>query len=283
MSSAMSADNILAAFTNLQPALPSLVGKGWEAIEKKFEAQMDWLQHSTNPKERERLASALVDIIAPYDQAQKRVQDEIQLQHMRVVLKDTIDKDLAGLAATLGLHRSVVEQSAELALRSMVAGPAEPGVSEDTLRLIKIKAGGIDGGRTVKFNNLHLDLGELIGLAGEVTMTGSAIVAQPHPIIIVAGVLLIIRALRKAMTVSLSEREASVFWGLIGAQIESFYPDRIAILKHTNAGRAKFGLSALDEDQVTAVLKKLQALKCVKISGQKPETWRIVENYEIEY
>jgi|LGOV01.1.fsa_nt_gb hypothetical protein len=284
MSSAMTPETILAALTSLEEELPPLVGlKSWKSIEKEFQAHMHRLQHSSDPVDREISASELVNIVAPYDDARERLREEIYLQHIRAVLRDTMEKELPPIAAAIGVDDKVITPSADVALQSMVTEPAKSGAPKDGVRLIKIKTCGIGGGKTIKIRNLHLDLGVLIDLGAGVTMTVSKIVGQPHPIIIVAGVLLTIRSLMKAMTVSLSEQEASVFWGLIGAQNASIRADKTAIRKHTNSERTQYGLSALNENQVTEALKRLQALKCVKVSVQKPETWRIVENYTIEY
>ena len=280
MSSVMNPDNILGAFAVLESELPLLTGKDWQAVEKKLRILKLQIRESKNPGERDRLASKIVDLILPYKLARNRFNEGICLQHIRSVLQDTLENDLPEFARTMGADKKTVKASADVALKLLAAESTSSGAG---VRLVKIKPGGIEGGKTIKTRNLHLELGVLIDLGAGATMTVSKIVGQPHPIIIIAGILLTIRALSKAMTFPISEREASVFWGLIQTQRVSACADKPAITTHTNNERTKYGLCALGENQVTDALKRLQALKCVELSEQKPDTWLIVENYEIEH
>jgi len=238
------------------------------------------IRESKNHEQRDRLASKIVDIILPYELARDRFNEEICLQHIRSVLKDTLENDLPEFARTMGADKKTVKASTDVALKLLATESTSSGAG---VRLVKIKPGGIDGGKTIKTRNLHLELGVLIDLGAGATMTVSKIVGQPHPIIIIAGILLTIRAVSKAMTFPISEREASVFWGLIQAQRASACADKPAIATHTNNERTKYGLCALGENQATDALKRLHALKCVELSEQKPDTWLIVEDYDIEH
>jgi len=276
----MNPDNILGAFAVLESELPLLTGKDWQTVEKKLRVLKLQIRESKNPEERDRLASKIVDIILPYELARDRFNEEIRLQHIRSVLKDTLKNDLPEFARTMGADKKTVKASTDVALKLLATESTSSGAG---VRLVKIKPGGVDGGKTIKTRNLHLDLAVLIDLGAGATMTVSKIVGQPHPIIILAGILLTIRALSKAITCSISEREASVFWGLIQAQRAGACIDKPAITTHTNNERTKYGLYQLGENQVTDALKKLRALKCVELSEQKPDTWLIVEDYEIKH
>jgi hypothetical protein len=280
MSSVMNPDNILGAFAVLESELPLLTGKDWQAVEKKLRILKLQIRESKYHEQRDRLVSKIVDLILPYKLARNRFNEEICLQHIRSVLQDTLKNDLPEFAKTMGADKKTVKASADVALKLLATESKSSGAG---VRLVKIKPGGVDGGKTIKTRNLHLDPAVLIDLGAGATMMVSKIVGQPHPIIILAGILLTIRALSKAITCSISEREASVFWGLIQAQRAGACVDKPAITKHTNNERTKYGLYQLSENQVTDALKKLRALKCVELSEQKPDTWLIVEDYEIKH
>jgi len=77
------------------------------------------------------------------------------------------------------LDNNVVEPSAAVVLKSIVVD-----LEESKVRLIKIKEGGTELGKSVKIRNFHLDLLSMTELIATTLIT----VADP----VVAGVLLII-------------------------------------------------------------------------------------------
>jgi len=195
MSSIMTPDNILAALDSLESELPSLTGnEAWETIKGDFDTLKLSLQDSNDPEERDRLTSELVDLLVPYRHARDRLKDEIRLQHIRGVLRDTMETDLPAFAANMGVDNKIVESSAAVVLRSIVINKDESGV-----RLIKIKEGSIEQGRSIKIRNFHLDLLSMTELIA------TSIVTAANPV--VAGVLFIIGSLTKipkAITIQLS-------------------------------------------------------------------------------
>lgn len=271
MSSIMTPDNILAALESLESQLPSLTGQeAWETIKDDFDTLKLSLRDSNDPEECDRLASELVDFLVPYKHARDRLKDEIQLQHIRGVLQDTMETDLPAFAAKIGVDNKIVKDSADVVLKSVVVDAEESGV-----RLIKIKEGGIEPGTSVKIRNFHLDL---------VSMTELIATYLENDDLVVAGVLLIISSLTKipkAITIQLSEQETSVFWGLVLARDADNSAEENLIEEYTNNERDKHGRLPLTNEGVKDALHRLEKIKSVERLEGKQDTWRIVEKYEI--
>jgi len=271
MSSIMTPDNILAALENLERQLPLLTGKeAWETIKNDFNTLKLSLQDSNDPEERDRLASELVDFLVPYKHARDRLKDEIYLQHIQGVLRDTMETDLLAFAAKMGVDQKIVESSAAVVLKSIVIDQDESGV-----RLITIKEGGILG-KSVKIRNFHLDLPSITELI--------ATSIDIDPDFVVAGVLFIINSLTKipkAITIQLSEQETSVFWGLVLARDADNSAEENLIAEYTNNERNKNGRLPLTNEGLRDALRMLEKLKSIELVEGKQDTWRIVEKYEI--
>lgn len=279
MSSTMTPDNIQAALESLESELPSLTGKdAWNTIKDEFHTLKRRLQESDDPEECDRLASELIDLLVPYEDARDRLKEETRLQHIRVVLQDTMETDLPAFAATMGMDNMIVEPSAAIVLKSMVVDP-----EESEVRLIKIKEGGIEGGKSIKIHNLHLNLRVMTELIASTTITGTTVITQPDPHIVVAGVLLIINSLTETVTIPLSEEETSVFWGLVLARDSDNSAEECLIVEYTNDERIKHGRQPLTNEGVRGALRRLEKLKSVEpLEGeQDTDIWRIVEKYEI--
>lgn len=275
----MTPDNIQAALESLESELPSLTGKdAWNTIKDEFHTLKRRLQESDDPEECDRLASELIDLLVPYEDARDRLKEETRLQHIRVVLQDTMETDLPAFAATMGMDNMIVEPSAAIVLKSMVVDP-----EESEVRLIKIKEGGIEGGKSIKIHNLHLNLRVMTELIASTTITGTTVITQPDPHIVVAGVLLIINSLTETVTIPLSEEETSVFWGLVLARDSDNSAEECLIVEYTNDERIKHGRQPLTNEGVRGALRRLEKLKSVEpLEGeQDTDIWRIVEKYEI--
>ena len=272
MSSIMTPENILAALESLKSQLPSLTGKeAWETIKDDFDTLKLSLQDSNDPKERDRLASELVDLMVPYEHARDRLKDEIRLQHIRGVLRDTMETDLPVFAAKMGVDQKIVESSAAVVLKSIVIDQ-----DESEVRLIKIKEGGIEPGKSVKIRNFHLDLLSITELI--------ATSMENDPDSVIAGVLLIISSLTKipkAITIQLSEQETSVFWGLVLARDADNSAEENLISEYTNNERKKNGRLPLTNEGLRDALRMLEKLKSIELVEGKQDTWRIVEKYKI--
>jgi len=275
----MTPENILAALDSLESELPALTGKeAWGAIKDDFHTLKQRLQKSCNFEKRDRLTSELIDLLVPYNDARDRLNEETRVQHIRAVLRETMETDLPAFAATMGVDNTIVEPSAAIVLESMVVDPEELEV-----RLIKIKEGGIEGGKSIKIQNLHLDLRVMTELVASSTITGTTVITQPDPHIVVAGVLLIINSLTETVTIQLSEEETSVFWGLVLARDRDNSAEECLIAEYTNDERIKHGRQPLTNEGVRDALRRLEKLKSVEpVEGeQDTDIWRIVEKYEI--
>jgi hypothetical protein len=275
MSSIMNPDNIQAALDSLESELSSLTGnEAWETIKDEFDTLKLELQDSNDPEKRDRLASELIDLLVPYERARDRLREEIRLQHIRAVLRDTIETDLPAFAAKMEMDSKIVEPSAAVILESIVVDLDQ---EESGVRLIKIKEGDTEPGKSVKIRNFHLDLLSMTELIA------TSIITAADPV--VAGVLLIIGSLTKvpkAITIQLSEQETSVFWGLVLARDADNAAEESLIAEYTNVEREKTGRLPLTNEGVRDALHRLEKLKSVELVGGKQDTWRIVEKYEIK-
>jgi len=274
MSSTMTPDNIQAALDSLKSELPSLTGKeAWETIKDDFHTLKCRMQESDDSEERDRLASELIDLLIPYERARDALKEETRLQHIRAVLRETIETDLPTFAAKMEMDSKIVEPSAAIVLKSIVVG-----LEESRIRLIKIKEGGIEQGKSVKIRNFHLDLLSMT----ELIAGASSIITVADPV--VAGVLLTIGILTKvprAITSQLSEQETSVFWGLVLARDADNAAEESLIAEYTNNERKKTGRLPFTNEGVRDALHRLEKLKSVELVEGKQDTWRIVEKYEI--
>jgi len=284
MSSIMTPGNILAALDSLEGEMPSLTDEdAWETIKDEFLTLRLRLRGSNDPEERDRLASELIDLLVPYEHARDALNEEIRLQHIRAVLRDTMETKLLAFAREMDLDEKMVEPSAAVALESIMAEPEDSVVSEAGVRFIKIKEGGKGAGKTIKIRNFRLNLIMIGELAASITMTADKMIHHPDPQIVVAGVLLIIRSLTGAITIRLSEQETSVFWGFVLARDKDNKAEEGLITKYTNKEREKIGLQPLTNEQVKNILYRLKALKSVELVEGEQDIWRIVEKYKIEY
>jgi hypothetical protein len=268
----MTPDNIQAALDSLENELPSLTGKeAWDSIKDEYHTMKQRLQDSNDPEERDIIASELIDLLIPYEHARDALKEET---HIRAVLRDMLETaDLPAFAAKMGVDNKIVEPSEAVIMKSIVVGPDESGV-----RLIKIKEGGIEPGKSVKIRNFHLDLPSMI----ESIASAGARIPVTDPV--VAGVLLTIGILTKvpkAITIQLSEQETSVFWGLVLARDADNAAEESLIAEYTNDERKKTGRLPLTNEGVRDALHRLEKLKSVEPVEGKEDTWRIVEKYEI--
>jgi hypothetical protein len=151
----------------------------------------------------------------------------------------------------------------------------------EQMRGIALKPGGADGGHSVKFRNLNLDLPQMMTISAGLSLTTHEIIDKKTPFILAAGVLAIVGPLLTEMKVEIAQQEATVFWGMIqttgtmaGAGLHE-----PTIREATNAERAKYRLEPLTEAQVRASLAKLVALKSVAQAG---DAYRIVETFTVK-
>lgn len=134
--------------------------------------------------------------------------------------------------------------------------------------------------RSIKLSNLvRADMGTILEVVAGGVMTGADMAAQPHPVIIAAGLLIMIRSFTRALKVELSEREASVFWGLIQACDAGKVAAFDAVVERTNEVRAEAGLGPLSEGEIGLALRALESIKSIQSAKGKEGAWRIRERW----
>jgi hypothetical protein len=67
------------------------------------------LQDSNDSEERDRFASELVDLLVPYEHARDRLKEETRLQHILIVLRDTMETTMPVFAANIDVDNRIVE------------------------------------------------------------------------------------------------------------------------------------------------------------------------------
>lgn len=269
---------ILASVKRIYPELPTLVGDDWTRIQQ----EVDELIAQMEARPNQRMASIeLMDILAEYDAAQKRLKDENTVQ---AVISKNIEDDIAEIAQSLGFDADTVDGLVAATYKNMRWDVDKDSIPDDevTTKSVTLKPGGVEGGKSVKFKNMNIDWGDFAKISAGFVTTGFDIIDKPHPLLIAAGALLTIAALHDVMTIDLSEQEASVFWGFIVAAGDK--SDKQArgsdILTATNTEREKYGRDALNEKQLTQALTKLERIHSIKQIDDT--TWQIIERYSVE-
>ena len=277
MNDTINPNDILIALAHLQDELPALVGEEkWNAIKSTFEARVAQLQQTSDAAERERLSQDLLDMLAVSEGASKRLSNEI----LSVIALRSTMQDIEPLVNAMGLDPNAISSSMEIALRTMSAEVEKLSAEDQPChRYIVIRVGGNDDAMSISIRHLKLGFGEMIELIGGAIMSGSDIYANPNPLIVVAGVLLTIRSLTKAMTVKISEIEASVFWGFILARDEENTATQAKIFEETNGRRKRINLEPLTDTQVRQALNKLRRMKSVQKVGD--QHWKLVESFTV--
>jgi hypothetical protein len=265
MSNTLNPEDILTVLTEIKEELPSLVGPDyWPEISESFYLKLDQLQHSTDELEYLQTSNELVNLIAHYPEARQRLQMAIQ----RLDLHHNILADLVSIAEQLALDADSVNK-----LRLEAAK-----LTESQVRLVIMKV-GTEKAKSIKLKNLEFDFGEMTEIAVGIITTSNQIFGETNYLLVAAGILLIARAIIKAMTVEISEQEASVFWGFVQACDENKEANLLNILEHTNEERKKVGLEPLTENQIRNALYKLSSIESVEAIDHKSDTWRIIEKY----
>ena len=189
-----------------------------------------------------------------------------------------VEDDLAPAATALGLDDRARFRATAAALTLVHGELAVPIVDAEQPRLVMLGVGGIDGGKVVRLRNLTVDFGRLGELAAGALLTGADMVGTPHPLIVIAGLFLIIRSLREGITAKLDTDEASVFWGVIQVCGRDQRAGTDEIVAWTNQERARYQLGALASGKVTAALRELERVGALKKEG---DVWELVDQYRI--
>lgn len=268
------ATNLLVALIRLKDVLPDLVGQeAWKRVGDDFIVQLNQLNRSTTDDELIELAVKLGETIAAFGAARQHLYEEVlALSLLREAVEDRLGETMHADALD---SRST--EDAIITLQLLIDLELED-IGEEETRTLTLAPGGLGGGKSVKVENFRINYEEIAEAAAGAVMTGVDIAGKPHPLVISAGILLIIQGILGAITVPITEREASVFWGLLKAQRTSSGVDELSLIKEVNAERARFGLHRLSDGLIIHTLRELEKLKSVELVDG---AWRIVEEYKV--
>ena len=254
--------DILEALKAHEADLSESVGEEWPQIEPRYRELRVRLEQSTGPIAM--LAAAdVAELFAPYEKA-------------RILLREAVARQTETGQVLLGLG-DVADQ--------LQFGPAvgarfrEAALATERTRYVL--ASGPTKAKSLKFANLDFDFGNLSELvAGLIVTTVKDITTQTDVLLVVAAGRLILKALYKATTVALDEREATVFYGFAQVAEEKLAKER-AILAGTNKVRAEVHLKPLDLTDLRNALFKLEQIKAIKSVQGEDGIWRIVEGHNV--
>lgn len=272
-----SLDNEWLALVRVQPELPDLVGpEAWPEMAPEVDSILSYLAPSDDETVRMVAAVDLHQELSPHPAARRRYNEEL---HLQAALQTMIDGDLARAADGMGLDERARFRATAGALVLVRGELAAPIVDEEQPRLVKLGVGGVDGGKVVRLRNLTVNFGKLGELMAGALLTGADMVSTPHPLIVVAGLFLIVRSLRDGITAPLDTDEASVFWGFIQVCGRDQRAGTDEIVASTNRERARYEQGGLAPGKIDAALRELGRLGVLKRRG---DVWVLVSEYRIE-
>lgn len=266
---------ILVAVQRLYDTLPALVGADWPTIQPQVDAHIATLQKQPG----DILASTqLFGLLARYEAARQRLSQELIVQQ--------------AVAANINQPLEQMQAAADETLLAAIMSGFTWDVDHETIpspgdeastRAITLKDGGVNGGHSIKFRNLDLNLGQMMSVGAGFLLAGQDMLDQPTPFMLAGGVLVMVGTLLGEMTVKIEQQEATVFWGCIVATNDR--PDAReasteTIFATTNAERHKRGLTDLTDEQFKHSLYQLEQLGSIaRVDG---DTYRIVERFTVK-
>jgi len=272
---------VLMAFHRMMPVLPDLIGLvDWQKIEAEINTKVDALQCSEDKTGQIKNSMHLMSLLLQYPEANERLHVELLLQrHLMIWTQQQLPPEIRKLTS----NSNQVEAAMVMMQWPMQWTPADD-VTLHGMALeksIQLHDDELTKGQSTKLKNLNFNFTEMAQLASGTFMTAYGMIDKPHPLVIAGGILTMIVTFLKAMTISFSEQEASVFWGMIQSQGTDFVSEEV-ILRETNNMRTEYGLPLLNETQLRRSLQKLTHMECVACRkvGDKFK-WRIIENYKI--
>ena len=155
-------------------------------------------------------------------------------------------------------------------------------VTTDTDRFILMKTGGVGGAKSIKLGNIsELKILDFLETLAGILLIGGEDKYKANPIVVCAGLLLILHGIIKVATLEISEDEASVLWGLhLAKNKQNNCCDEQAILSKTNSEREKYGCEVITEKVMRKALSKLVSYKCVEhLTKPSRKTWKLKRKY----
>lgn len=274
--------NVAIALKRMEGQFSGLISKeNWCRVSEQVEIELNLIGLSKNPIEIASYTSELITLLAQFPSIRDRINTEVEVQ---AILHDFIDNDLSKIVIDANLGETDLNLLSLNSLRVFTWSYTEEPMLFDEVneRQLILNPGGVDGGKSIKFSNMHIDFGEMCEIAAGAMLVGYEMIEKPNPLIIAAGILLTIRAITKAMTISISEQEASVFWGVINVRDKlTNVANQDEILEKTNQERRIIGLKALSMKEGIYSLNKLKILKVIRMIDNKKKIWKLVESFKI--
>lgn len=255
--------SLLKAFSIIEDDLPLLIGESdWNSMAKEYSRLLHQLRDSQDEETQLELCVELVDLLTPFKPAKSK---------------------LASIVNSLDLRSRVLTDVALLAEKMNC--PAE-GISQFNQEISRIPSStkavfmkeDFSKAKSVKLGNYNFNFGNGAEIAAGIFSLINTTFSENNYLLAAAGILLIAAGLSKALTVEISEQDASVFWGLIKAGETSKTAKVDLILKHTNQEREKVWLDSLSEKEAKNSLLKLSVIGCVQKVNKPKDGWQIIEN-----
>jgi hypothetical protein len=262
-----------AALTVLHDQLPELMGG---TLPDSFRGAAERLGTSPDRQQQESAAKELRQELTNHPEARDAVGAYVTaLSQLRQSILPTIRQSLQ--------DEKAADQYATSILHGVI-GP-DPDAGAVRTRGVKIPTGGIGGAKTVKLRNLLVRSDKVADFVGESALFTLHSSTDPNPFLIGFALVLLARCAFEAVTVHISEHDATVFWGLIQAQKQPDNADSAPepdVVKLTNAERTKANRGPLAPTDVARALGSLAEIKCVEKVVGDPPRWRIIEKFKIK-
>jgi hypothetical protein len=265
---------ILSAVTRIYDDLPTLVGTDWATIQPQVDAHLAALRAKPDAV---RESATLFGLLARYEPARLRLDQELTLQKI-------IATNISPVLADMQFSANDAVLAAVMTGLSWEVDPATVPTTDEqdyASRAITLKDGGVAGGKSIKFQNLDLDLGKMMTVGGGFLLGAETMLDKLTPLAVAGGILVMIGTLLGEMTVKIEQQEATVFWGMIQATgtMRGAGMHAANICEVTNTERAKYGLDALSEAQVRTSLTKLVQMQSIAQTG---DAYRIIETFKVK-
>jgi hypothetical protein len=260
---------VLRAFVNLKDQLTSYLSVNNPDICESLNLLIEQIADTNTQVEQRKVATDLLKLVSSHDDIRDQVKSEIQKITIQEILISQIENDLRAFASHSG--KKLPDNTFEV-----LAEPIsyESGMEE---RYISMASYGIDGGKSIKLSNFRLDFDKMSELFAGIMLAGHEAIEKPHPLIIAAGILFIIRALKESFTIEISQNEASVYWGFTRVQDENLSASEEEIEKQTNKERSSIGLKPLKKNEIRHALQRLSMIDSVQIIDSEKQIWRTRE------
>jgi hypothetical protein len=248
------------AVESIYSELPALFGeKEWPEAERMI---------------RDRLA-VIANVGTPEPEAIEASMDLVRLLSRFPDVRERVRSQLAAVQLADAFCDVIGEQGTEVLAFFRLEEP-----DQASLRRVVINPDGTGGGATRKLANLRLDSRRLLDILTD-TASGAIVAITGHQLAIVTGVLSVLRAINKAITVDLTEKDARVFCELVLARADKVAVSESVLLETANQHRRTMGIAEITLPELRVSLCALEQIHCVARTPEIPDQWSIVESYHV--